>query len=227
MAGSKWKASSGTPMIAFTWLMASAGKGVPCASRRVHQLGRGEADVRAHDDERGSTGLGDGGPSRGLEHVEVVRLLADVLDVPAVGGESLRGVVAQGELGRTVDRDVVVVVEDRQAVEPEESGERGGLVADALFEAAVPGDHPGAVIDQFLAVVAAQNPLGEGHADPVGDALAEGAGRDLDGRRAAALRVTGRAGVGLAERHEVLDGEVVAEHVGERVLQECTRDRSS
>jgi hypothetical protein len=91
--------------------------------------------VRTHDDEDGSRGLLDRRADRGLEGVDVVGLLAQVDDVPSVGGESGRGVVVQGEFGGPVDGDVIVVVEDRQAVEPEEPGERRRLVADALLQA--------------------------------------------------------------------------------------------
>ena len=50
---------------------------------------------------------------RVLEDVEVVRLVADVDHVPAVGREALDRVIALGQFGRPVDRDVVVVVEHR------------------------------------------------------------------------------------------------------------------
>ena len=61
--------------------------------------------------------------------------------------------------------------------------------------------------------------LGHRHADGVGDALPERAGRDLDARRVAALGVPGRARAPLAELLEVLEREVVAGQVQQRVLQ--------
>ena len=79
--------------------------------------------MRAHDDERRARRLGDRRARGLLEDVEVVRPVADVDDVPAVGGEALGGVVAQREFGRAVDGDVVVVVEDGQTIESESPGQ--------------------------------------------------------------------------------------------------------
>ena len=50
-------------------------------------------------------------------------------------------VVGERELGGTVDRDVVVVVDRDQPAEPEVTGQRRGLVAHALGEASVARDH--------------------------------------------------------------------------------------
>ena len=71
------------------------------------------------------------------------------------------------------------------------AGERRRLVADALHQVAVGGDHPGAVIDQRAAEPRRQQPLGQRHADGGGDALAERAGGGLDAR---VLAVFGMAG---------------------------------
>ena len=79
------------------------------------------------------------------------------------------------------------------------AGERGGLVADALHEAAVAGDHEGVVVARLGAEVGPQVALGDGHADRVGEALAERAGRDLDAGGVVHLGVAGRGGAPLAE----------------------------
>ena len=116
---------------------------------------------------------GHGPPDGGLERVEVVGDLADVLDVPAVGLEALDRVVVQGQLGRAVDGDVVVVVDVDEPAEPQVAGQRRRLVADALLEAAVAADHERVVVDDLGAELVAQPALGQAHADAVGDALAE------------------------------------------------------
>ena len=115
----------------------------------VGVVGRRVADVAS----AGSSRLGRsvdrlGGEQRRLEGVAVVGDLAEVLDVPAVGLEALADVVGVGQLGRPVDRDVVVVVDADQPAEAEVAGERRGLVADALHEAAVAGDHVRVVVDE-------------------------------------------------------------------------------
>ena len=48
----------------------------------------------------------------------------DPLRRPAVGGEALQHVVGVGQRGVAVDRDVVVVVQHRQLVEPQMAGQR-------------------------------------------------------------------------------------------------------
>ena len=83
--------------------------------------------------------------------VDVVGHLAEVAHAPAVGLEALTGVVVVGQLGRPVDRDVVVVVEGEQPSQAEVPGQRRRLVRDPLHEAAVAGDHVGAVVADLAA----------------------------------------------------------------------------
>ena len=78
------------------------------------------------------------------------------------------------------------------------------------------------VVDDLGAVVLAQELLGDRHADAVGEALAERAGRDLDAGRdvcAVALRVARRDRAPLAELLELVQREVVAREVQHRVEQ--------
>ena len=62
-----------------------------------------------------------------------------------------------------------------------------------------------------------QATLGDGHPDRVRDALAERAGRRLDPGRQAVLRVTGRPRAPLAEPLELVERQVVAGQVEQRV----------
>ena len=133
--------------------------------------------------------LGDALAQPGLERVEVVRDLAELHDVPAVRLEPLRDVVAVGELGRSVDRDVVVVVDEHDAAELQVPGERRGFVADALHEVAVAGDAEDAVVAQLGAEALAQVLLLDREPDRVREALAERTGRDLDALGVAVLGV--------------------------------------
>ena len=106
------------------------------------------------------------------------------LHVPAVGLEALGDVLGvEAQLGRAVERDVVVVVEVDEPPEAELAGQRGGLGGDALHQVAVGDDREDAVVLDLGAVVLAQEALGHRHADAVGEALAERAGGDLDAGR--------------------------------------------
>src|ERR1035437_8882144 len=94
-------------------------------------------------------------------------------------------------------------------------------MTDSFLEASVTGDDPRAVINEMVAVVTAQDPLGDGHADAVGDALTEGPGRHFNRGGDAALGVSGRARMGLAKGAQIVGRQVVAKLVGEGVLQDA------
>ncbi len=186
----------------------------------VGVVGRRVTDVAAQDQQVRPAVVG----LRRLEclgqTVEVVGHLTEVVNVPAVRGEPPGGVVAEGERRRTVDRDAVVVVDADQPPEPEVTGERRRLVADALHHAPVAGDHERVMVDRLLAEPGAQDALGDRHADGVGEALPERAGGHLDAGGVASLRVAGRPRLELAELLQVVELEAVPGQVQQRVLQD-------
>ncbi len=157
-----------------------------------------------------------------LERDEVVGVV-DRQHVPAVGLEALVDVLAvEAQRRRAVERDVVVVVEVDEATEPELPGERRGLRRDALHQVAVGDDRVRAVVHDLRAVALAQVLLGHRHADAVGEALAERAGRDLDAGRhvhAVALGVAGRDRSPLAEVLDLVERQVVAREVQDGVQE--------
>ena len=65
--------------------------------------------------------------------------------------------------------------------------------------------HVGVVIDDLVAERALQQPLGERHADGVGEALAERAGGRLDAGGVAVLGMAGGLGAELAEVLQLVD----------------------
>ena len=99
---------------------------------------------------------------------------------------------------------MIVIVKDGQTIKSEESGERGRLVTHALFEAPVTRNDPRAVVDEILAVIAAQYSFGDRHPDAVRKPLPERTRRRLNarGQRVAEdpLGVARRARVRLAKR---------------------------
>ena len=121
---------------------------------------------------RVTTSVGRAVVRRGLLDHRVDRLeVVDVVEVqhlPAVGLVASGDVLGEGDLGRAVDRDAVVVPEDDEPAEAEVAGERGGLLRDALHQVAVGGDHPGAVVDDLVTGLVEprrEHALGERHAD--------------------------------------------------------------
>ncbi len=195
-----------------------------CAERLAVRLGRvlpvraAEADVRARHDERRALGLALRLGERVLDLGQAVAV--DALDVPVVAVEARRRVLGVGDVGRPLDRDVVVVVEDDELAELEVAGERGGLARDALHQVAVARDRVREVVDDRVAVaVEARREvrLRYRHADRVREALTERTGRGLDARRQPVLRVARRERVPLTELLELLERQVVAGQVQKRV----------
>ena len=169
--------------------------------------------MAAHDDQRGSPLHRHGRSDTRFQDIEVVGRLAQVHNVPAVGGKALSSVVGKGEIGRAIDGDPVVVVEADEPVEALMTGKGGSLVADSLGEVAVAaqGEHP--VVADFGAKPVAQPALGYRHAHRVGDSLAKGPGRDLDSRCVADLGVSRGLAAPLAEVPQVVEGEPLAGEV--------------
>ena len=143
-------------------------------------------------------------------------------DVPAVRVEPLRRVVGEPAVHFTVDRDAVVVVETDELAEPERAGQRAGFVRHAFHQAAVAEEHVGVVVDDFVpgsVERGGEQLLRQRHADGIGEALAEGAGRRLDAEVAVDLRVARRVRAELPEVREVLDRERVTRQVEQRIEQ--------
>ncbi len=146
--------------------------------------------------------------------------VGDPLGVPAVGVEALRHVLRERHRRRAVELDVVVVVQDDQLAEAQVAREARRLRGDALLQVAVAGDHVRPVIDDRAAVAVElrpEPPLGDGHADRVREALTERPGRRLDPRRQPRLRMTRGPRAPLAEPRQLVEREVVAGQVEERV----------
>ena len=177
------------------------------------------ADVAAHGDERRPGGLGLGRRQGGVDGRDVVAV-AHPLCVPAVGVEPRAHVLGEGDVGAALDGDVVVVVEDDELAETQVPGQRGGLRGHALHHAAVALHHVGEMVDDRVtgAIEASrQSRLGDGHADGVGEALAQRPGRGLHARRQAVLRMAGRAAAPLAEGLDLVERQVEAAEMQERV----------
>ena len=185
--GPRTSRPAGSPRISLVARISSSPKGSPCAAAVSVRWGDGQpmwlrSTRRVGCASGPSAGCVEGLADGGLEPVDVVGHLAEVAHPPAVGLEALGHVVVVGQLGRSVDRDVVVVVEGEQPPQAEMPGQRGRLVRDPLHEAAVARDHEGPVVAHLVAEGGPQPAFGDRHAHRVGEALAERPGGDLDAR---------------------------------------------
>ena len=172
----------------------------------VDLVRRSVADVAVDQDEGRLFLLGLELVERCADLVEVVGVV-DVVNVPAVGLETLLDVFGEGEVGAAVDRDPVDVVDPEQVVELLVTGQRGGLVRDAFHHVAVTTDRVDVVVEDFLAVRGPLPEPGDRQADRSGDTLAERTGGGLDAGGQVRFRVTGGGRVELAEVLDVFEGD--------------------
>ena len=134
---------------------------------------------------------------RGGHRLDVVPV--DLDHVP-VGDAKARGnVLADRQRRAAVVGDAVVVPEQDKLAQPQVPGERDHLLADAFLQAAVADEGVGVVVDQAGAEAGIEVCLGDRHAERVGDALAERAGRDLDAAGRIELRMAFAVRAELAE----------------------------
>jgi hypothetical protein len=174
------------------------------------------ADHGPRDDQARPAGLGARSGECLAQAVHVLTV-DRALYVPAAGHEARAHVLAEADVGRAIDRDAVVVVEEDQIAEAQVSGQRGRLGADALHHVAVAHHAVDEVIARRLlgltalaAELCARHASRQRHAHSVGEALAQRAGGDLDARRVSVLGMARRAGAPLPEVADLVQGQVVA-----------------
>ena len=95
-----------------------------------------------------------------------------------------------------------------------------GLVAHALHQVPVARERPRAVVDELVADRVAQVALRDRHADRVREALAERTRRDLDAGGEPVLGVPRRDAAELAEPPQLVERQVVAAQVQQRVQED-------
>ena len=192
----------------------------------VGHVGRRPADVGAQLEEAGPVLDRHGPAHRRFEGVGVVGDLAQVLGVPAVGLEALDGVVVEGDLGRPVDGDVVVVVDVDEAARA-----RGGPARDAASWLMPSIRSPSLQMTKVWWSTRSgpysrpQHALGDAEADAVGEALAERAGGDLDALQVARLGVARGPRAELAELLRSSRVEAVARSGTASSTAGCRRGR--
>ena len=173
-------------------------------------LGGAEPDGGADGDDRGLV-LDLLGALDGRQDArDVVVAVGDAGDVPAVGLVALERVLGEGDVGAAVDGDGVVVVENDQTAKLEVPGEARGLVADALFQAAVAAERVDVVVDHWevrLVEQRRQVRLSDRHAHGVRDALAQRTGGHLHAHHLR-LGMAGRAAAQLAEGFQIINGHL-------------------
>ena len=138
-----------------------------------------------------------------------------MLDVPAVGFPACTGIIAEGQLGITFDRDVIVVVESNQLTEPGVTREGRGLVGHPFHHVAIAGDEIHVMVVNLLVPVEYRGHvrLADGHAHCVADALTKGTGRRFHAGGVAVLWMPRRLALPLTELLQIVECEIIAGEV--------------
>ena len=170
-------------------------------------LRRAVSDATLDDDEGGTALVRLGLVQRDQQRGAVVDV-SQAQHGPAVGEKARADILAKRQRGRTLDRDLVAVVNPDEVGQAQVPGDRRGLAGDPFHHVAVAANRVHAVVDdgETGAVVGRGHPaFGDRHADAVGDALAERAGGALDAGRHVILGMPRRHAVHLAEFLDVLE----------------------
>ena len=126
--------------------------------------------------------------------------------------------IGKGE--RPVDRDLVVIEEDNELVELEMPGKRDRLLAYALHQIAVRGEHISVVVHDLAPKHRTEMPLGNCHAHGIAEPLAKRPGRSLNSLGDEILGMARGERAQLAELLDLLDGHfLVAEQMKQRIDQ--------
>jgi hypothetical protein len=172
----------------------------------------------------GRAGVGLGSDDGAIDGVAVMAVNARN-DLPAVGFEAFRRVVGEPALDMAVDRNAVVVVEDDQLAQSLRAGQRAHFVRNAFHQATVAGESVGVMVDDGMSVAVelrSEAAFRDRHAHRVCQTLTQRAGRGFHARCVAVFRVAGRLRMQLPECLEVVDRQVVAGQVQQRIQQHRT-----
>lgn len=104
-------------------------------------------------------------------------------DVPAVSLVALGDILSEGDVGVTINGDVVVVVDGNEVAELEVTSQGRGLTRNTLHQAAIAEEAVGVVVREGEAGLVEDGGgvgLGHGQTDGIADTLTQRAGGDLD-----------------------------------------------
>src|SRR5215468_2524763 len=119
-----------------------------------------------------------------LNAIDIIGV-SDAQHVPAIGEETRCNIFREGNAGVAFNRDVVVVPDPAEAIEPEVSRKRRGFGRYAFHHAAVAADSVDVVVKDVVSrpvITSGQPLLRDCHTYARGHALPQGACRSLDTR---------------------------------------------
>src|SRR6266404_3155236 len=77
--------------------------------------------------------------------------IANTQDVPSIRQKSRRDILGKRQCGAAFERDVIVVVDPAEIIEPEMAGQRRGFGCNALHETTITANGVNVVVEDFEA----------------------------------------------------------------------------
>ena len=142
--------------------------------------------------------------------------------MPAIGGKAHGGIIVHPAGYRPIDGDAVVIVEHDQLAKAPGASQGAGLVGQSLHEAAITHDGIRPVIHDDVTIpveALGQQALGQRHAHGCCKPLGQRPCAHLHAGGTAVFRMARRAAVQLAERLEIVYGEIIAGQMQEAIEQ--------
>ena len=190
--------------------VSSQGRTVDASS--ILLIGRTVANGGSDFNQRRLIGDGFGSFDGFCDRVKIGIALFHMLHVPAIGLESLGNIFGEGNIGGTVDGNMVVVIQGNQLSQTQVPGQGAGFSRNPFHIATVTQNHIGVVVHQIaVRLIETTGKMGfrHGQADRIGNALPEGTGGDFHTRSLKVLRVTGGARFPLPKLLDVVKGNAV------------------
>jgi len=160
-----------------------------------------------------------------LEALEIVVTILNPLGVPTIRLEASENVFSEGDIGITVNGDMVVIIDANEVSKLEMTGEGSSFGGNAFLEAAVTDKDVGEAVKEVETRAVERGgslSLGDGETDSIADTLTERTGSDFNARGIVSLWMAWGLAANLSEVLEVVNGEVVTVEVEQSVMQHAT-----
>ena len=163
----------------------------------------------------------------GLRRLDSRRNLICVVTIhrqylPAIGFETLGGVIGKPAFHFAIDGNAIVVIEHDQLAQTERARQGADLVGYPFHQAAVTNKNVSGVIDYCVSKaveLSSQRLFGDRHTNAVRQPLTQRPGSRFNTWRVAVLWVSGSLGMQLPEITDFVHGNIVATQVQQRVDQ--------
>ncbi len=166
--------------------------------------------------------FGIGGPVQGIADGRGAVSVRDLANGPSQGPEACRYVFGEGQIGTSINGDVVPVIEADQIGESLVARKGGRLIGDPLHHVAIPaGDKDPGVEQGHAGTVEGRGKVAKGQGHPYGirESLTQGAGGGFDPAGMVVFRVSWGQASPLTEGFQILEGQAKSCQVEKGVKQ--------